>query len=275
MIVTAAVILALTYIGVTFTQLPHVNIDRPAAALMGALLMVLTGVLSFNQAIGIIDFHTITLLLGMMLLTAALQQADFFNLMAARSIALARTPWQMLLSVTLVTAVGSAFMVNDVVVLLFTPVVIAACRLLDRNPTPYLIAEAMASNIGSVATEIGNPQNMLIGVTSGISFTRFLLYLLPVAVVSTLILLISIFLFYRRHMSVDFAGEKLQHQTLSVIAGLPTPAARKKLLAFTLPIFGITVVCLFSVAFRELRYQLLLWRAALSLYYSAAYSRPS
>ena len=249
MMITAAVILVLTYIGVSFTQLPHINIDRPAAALTGALLMVLAGVLTFNQAIASIDFHTITLLLGMMLLMAALQQADFFNVMAARSIALATKPWQLLLAIVLVTAVGSALMVNDVVVLLFTPVVIAACRLLDRNPSPYLIAEAMASNIGSVATEIGNPQNMLIGVTSGISFTHFMLYLLPVAVISTAILLVTVFVFYRNHMQVDFQADKLQHQTLSVMAGQPTPTARKRLLIFTLPVFGLTVACLFLSSF--------------------------
>ena len=249
MLATAAVILVLTYIGVSFTQLPHINLDRPAAALTGGLLMVLAGVLTFNQAIASIDFHTITLLLGMMLLMSALQQADFFNVIAARSIALAARPWQLLLAIILVTALGSAFMVNDVVVLLFTPVVIAACRLLDRNPTPYLLAEAMASNIGSVATEIGNPQNMLIGVTSGIPFGRFVMYLLPVAVISTAILFITVFVFYRSNLRVDFQTDKLKHQTLSVIAGLPTPAARKRLLLFTLPVFGLTIVFLFISSF--------------------------
>jgi len=247
--ITAAVILVLTYIGVSFTRLPHINIDRPAAALTGALLMVLLGVLNFNQAITAIDFHTITLLLGMMLLMAALQQADFFNVLAARSIALAGKPWQLLMVVVLVTALGSAFMVNDVVVLLFTPVVVAACRLLDRNPSPYLIAEAMASNIGSAATQIGNPQNMLIGITSGISFTRFLLYLLPVAVLSTLILFTVIMVFYRKYMAVPFNADKLNHQTLAVISGNPTPAARKRLLSFTLPIFGLTILGLFLSSF--------------------------
>jgi Na+/H+ antiporter NhaD/arsenite permease-like protein len=242
---TAAVILILTYLGISFTRLPHINIDRPAAALTGALLMLLCGVLSFNQAIAAIDFHTIILLLGMMLLMAALQQADFFNLLAARSIALAGKPWQLLLAVTLVTALGSAFMVNDVVVLLFTPVVVAACRLLDRDPVPYLVTEAMAANIGSVATQIGNPQNMLIGVTSGIPFTRFLLYLLPVAVVCTVILFITVLVFYRKQMKGGFQAEKLQHQTLSVMSGQPTAVARNRLLAFTLPIFALTMAGLF------------------------------
>jgi len=247
--ITAAVILLLTYIGVSFTRLPHTNIDRPAAALTGALLMVLLGVLKFDQAIASIDFHTIALLLGMMLLMAALQQADFFNVVAARSIALAKTPWQLLIVVVTITAMGSAFMVNDVVVLLFTPVVVAACRLLDRNPSPYLIAEAMASNIGSVATEIGNPQNMLIGVISGIPFTRFLICLLPVAFISCFILFGVIFIFYRKHMLLEFEADRLSHQTLAVISGNPTPAARRKLLSFSMPIFVLTVAALFLSSF--------------------------
>ena len=249
---TALIILVLTIIGVSFTRLPQINLDRPAAALLGGLLMVLAGVLNFGQAIGNIDFHTITLLLGMMLLMAALQQADFFNILAARSISLATSPWQMLMSVVIVTAVGSAFMVNDVIVLLFTPVVITACSLLDRNPTPYLVAEAMASNIGSVATEIGNPQNMLIGVTSGIPFTRFLLYLLPVALVSICILFAVIYFFYRKQMHEAFTPRRLQHQTLSVITGQPTPAARQRLLSFTLPVFALTVIFLFLSGFLDL-----------------------
>jgi Na+/H+ antiporter NhaD/arsenite permease-like protein len=248
-VLIAAAILALTYVGVIFTRLPHINIDRPAAALTGALLMVLCGVLSFNQAITAIDFHTITLLLGMMLLMAALQQADFFNVLAARSISMAGKPWHLLLIVVAVTAVGSAFMVNDVVVLLFTPVIVAACRLLERNPVPYLIAEAMASNIGSVATEIGNPQNMLIGVASGIPFLRFLAYLAPVALAGMAILFFTVWLFYRAEMRQDFSSGKLQHQTLTVMSGHPTPRRRGRLLAFTLPIFVLTLACMFFSGF--------------------------
>jgi len=103
----------------------------------------------------------------------------------------------------------------------------------------------MAANIGSVATQIGNPQNMLIGVTSGIPFTRFLLYLLPVAVVCTVILFITVLAFYRKQMKGGFQAEKLQHQTLSVMSGQPTAAARNRLLAFTLPIFALTMAGLF------------------------------
>ncbi len=184
----ATIILALTYIGIIFTRLPHINIDRPAAAIAGGLLTVLLGVLTFQEATAAIDFNILALLLGMMLLIAALQRAGFFTWIAAQSIVIANRPWQLLVLVVATTAVGSALLVNDVVVLLFTPVVIRASQMLRVNPIPYLIAEAMASNIGSVATIVGNPQNMLIGISSGITFTRFLLYLLPVALVYMLLL---------------------------------------------------------------------------------------
>jgi Na+/H+ antiporter NhaD/arsenite permease-like protein len=245
----AASILILTYIGVIFTRLPHVNIDRPAAALTGALLMVLFKVVTFQQALQAIDFHTMALLFGMMLLITALQQADFFTLIAARSVSIATKPWQLLAMVVITTAVCSALLVNDVVVLLFTPVIIQACRTLKINPVPYLIAEAMAANIGSVATIVGNPQNMLIGVTSGISFIHFLLYLLPVAIVSILILLVVIYLFYRYSIRQELQREELHHQSLAILTGLPSPAARNRLLTWTIPILVLTILFLFLTNF--------------------------
>lgn len=241
----AAIILVLTYTGIIFTRLPHINLDRPAAVLTGALLMVLLGVLTVPEAISAIDFNTIALLLGMMLLIAALQRAGFFTLLAAHSLAIATKPWQMLVLVIAATAVGSAFMVNDVVVLLFTPVIIQACRQLKTNPIPYLIAEAMASNIGSTATIVGNPQNMLIGVTSGISFTRFFLYLFPVALASTVVLVVVIYIFYRPQFAEAFHPEPLHPQTLAIATGHSLPAAQKRLLIWIMPILLLTILGFF------------------------------
>jgi Na+/H+ antiporter NhaD/arsenite permease-like protein len=186
---TAAIILIITYFGIAFTHLPRLNWDRPTAAFVGAVLMVAAGVLTFQQAVSAIDFNTIALLLGMMVLVSSLQLAGFFQLVAARSLSLARTPARLLILVIVATAISSAFFVNDAVVLLFTPIVIETCRARRLDPVPYLIAEAMASNIGSTATIVGNPQNMLIGMTAGISFARFFLYLLPVAAISTMVLM--------------------------------------------------------------------------------------
>jgi Na+/H+ antiporter NhaD/arsenite permease-like protein len=201
---TAAVILILTYIGVAFTRLPKVNIDRPSAAFTGGILMVLCGVLTFEEAVGAIDFHTIALLLGMMVLISGLKVVGFFTLLATKSLALASTPKRLLLLVIAATAVSSAFLVNDAVVLLFTPIIIQVCRARKVNPVPYLIAEAMASNIGSTATIVGNPQNMLIGITSGISFVRFFLYLLPVSIVSTAVLIFVMYAMYAKTLRQRF-----------------------------------------------------------------------
>jgi Na+/H+ antiporter NhaD/arsenite permease-like protein len=219
--------------------------DRPAAALTGALLMVLLGVLTFQQAIAAIDFNTIALLFGMMLLLAALQRAGFFSQLAARSVALATRPVTLLVLVIVATAVSSAFLVNDVVVLLFTPIIVQACSMLRANPVPYLIAEAMASNIGSAATVVGNPQNMLIGVTSGIPFERFLAHLLPVSLVSTGILIGVMYLLYRRDMRQPFRQEGLRPDTLAVAAGHHLPGPQKRLLTWITPILSLTILGFF------------------------------
>src|SRR3990172_1450785 len=106
--VTASVVLALTYVGIAFARLPHVNIDRPSAAFIGGILMVLLGVLSPQEALGAIDFNTIALLLGMMLLVTELSLAGFFTLVASRAVEWAATPGRLLAIVTVVTAVLSA-----------------------------------------------------------------------------------------------------------------------------------------------------------------------
>ena len=200
----ATIILIATYVGVAFTRLPKVNVDRSSAAFTGGVLMILFGVLTFEEAVKAIDFNTIALLLGMMIIVSVLKVVGFFDLLATKSVATANTPRRLLLLVIIATATASAFLVNDAVVLLFTPVIIQACRARKVNPVPYLIAEAMASNIGSVCTIVGNPQNMLIGVTSGISFAHFFLYLLPVSLLSTVALTFIMYRFYHKDLSQSF-----------------------------------------------------------------------
>lgn len=193
---TALIIFIITYIGIIFTRLPKMNIDRPSAAFFGAVAMILTGVVSFEEAIQSIDFNTIVLLLGMMIIIATLQLDGFFSLIASKTISYARTRFRLLVIVTFVTGIASAFLVNDAVVLLFTPVIIILCRNARINPIPYLIAEILASNAGSVMTITGNPQNMLIGINSGIDYTSFLLRLLPVSLLSMLVIVWVIRWFY-------------------------------------------------------------------------------
>ncbi len=120
----------------------------------------------------------------MMIIIATLQLDGFFSLIATKTIAYARNQWRLLIVITFFSGIASAFLVNDAVVLLFTPVIIMICRSSKLNPVPYLIAEILAANAGSVMAITGNPQNMLIGVNSGIGYAEFLWRLAPVALLS-------------------------------------------------------------------------------------------
>jgi Na+/H+ antiporter NhaD/arsenite permease-like protein len=181
--VTAALIFAATYLVIAVGGLPGARLDRAGAVLVGASLMVATGALSLEDAYRAIDLDTITLLLGMMIVVANLRFAGFFGLAAAALSRHARHPILLLLGVVLVSGVLSAFLVNDTVCLMLTPLVAEAVMALDRNPVPYLLAVAMASNIGSVATITGNPQNIMIGSVSHIPYDVFAAALAPVAAV--------------------------------------------------------------------------------------------
>jgi len=209
--IAAAIILGLTYIGIAFTRLPRrINIDRPSAAFAGAVLMVLFGVLAVNQAIGAIDFNTIGLLLGMMVVVSALQEVGFFHFLAVGTLALADTPRKLLMLVVPGYGGGQRLLRERRRGAALHPHSHPGMPCPTCGPGTYLIAEAMASNIGSVATIMGNPQNMLIGTTASISFSRFFLYLLPVSVLSLAALIVIVLRINRHTFSLGFgATEKL------------------------------------------------------------------
>lgn len=196
--IIALCIFLITYLGIIFTRLPGVNIDRPSAAFSGAVAMVLFGIFTPEEAIAAIDFNTIFLLLGMMIIISTLQIDGFFTLIANRTISYSRTRFRLLSIIVLVTGVASAFLVNDAVVLMFTPVIIHICLSTKIDPTPYLIAEILSSNIGSVMTITGNPQNMLIGISSGMSYSHFLIHLLPVSLLGMGLVILTVRFFYRK-----------------------------------------------------------------------------
>ncbi len=196
---TALIIFVFTYVGIIFTRLPGINVDRPSAAFFGAVAMIVFGVLDLGEAVKAIDYNTIALLLGMMIIISTLQLDGFFSLIARKTLSWSRTPLRLLVIITFVTGIASAFLVNDAVVLLFTPVIIAICRTSRLNPVPYLIAEILASNTGSAMTITGNPQNMLIGMSSGIDYATFFIKLLPVSLLGLLLIVVIVRWFYHSH----------------------------------------------------------------------------
>jgi Na+/H+ antiporter NhaD/arsenite permease-like protein len=162
-------------------KFPWMKIDRPGAAIIGAVLMVAFRIVGAPQALASIDFATIVLLFSMMLVVASLRIAGFFERITEWSIERLQ-PHHLLPTVIFTSGVFSAFLVNDIVCLVMTPFVLQMARRLGLPPLPYLLAVATASNIGSAATITGNPQNMLIGSLSGISYLDFAVSLGPVAV---------------------------------------------------------------------------------------------
>ena len=231
----AALIFAATYAVVALGRLPFLRLDRAGAALVGASLMVASGALTPEEAYRAIDLDTIALLLGMMILVANLRFAGFFQL-AARFVARhARHPLTLLVGVALVSGGLSAFLVNDTICLMLTPLVAELTLSLRRDPVPYLLALAMASNIGSTATITGNPQNIMIGSFSHIAYGDFARALAPVALAGLLIMLLLVALAFRREF---FTGARLE-------AALPRLRWNRALLAKSLAASAFMVLFFF------------------------------
>lgn len=181
-VVAAYAIFIGSYFVFALGKFPGMKIDRPGAAIIGAVLMVAFRIVGAQEALRSIDFATIVLLFSMMLIVANLRLGGFFERIAEWIVERLH-PHHLLPTVIFTCGLLSAFLVNDIVCLVMTPFVLHMARRLGLPPVPYLIAVATASNIGSVATLTGNPQNMLIGSLSGITYLDFMWHLAPVALV--------------------------------------------------------------------------------------------
>ncbi len=177
----------LTYLGLALGRLPGLRTDRAGVALVGAAGVLACGLLSFEDAVKAVDFATIALLLGMMVVVAFLRRAGFFARLAGFALGRVRSPKALLAITMFLSGTLSAILVNDVVCVALTPLVLHLTRRLGHDPRPHLVGLAVASNLGSAATLTGNPQNMIIGGLSGISYLRFAAKLAPPAILGLLI----------------------------------------------------------------------------------------
>ncbi len=178
---------------VTYAALISEKINRTVAALVGGGLVIVCGVIDQDQAIAGIDFNTIALLTGMMIVVAITRSSGVFEFVAVWSAKKVKAePFGILIMLSLATAVFSAFLDNLTTVLLVVPVALLIVEKLDISPYPFMISQILASNIGGTATLIGDPPNILIGSATGLSFTQFLFNLGPVVVV---ILVVMVFAF--------------------------------------------------------------------------------
>ncbi len=176
-----------TYLVLAIGRFPGLRIDRTGATIIGASLMIGCNVLTFDEAVRAIDHPTLVLLFGMMIVVANLRLSGFFRMVSAWAVRHTHRPLTLLAAIVLVSGLFSAFFVNDTMCLVLTPLVLEVALTLRRNPLPYLLGVAMASNVGSVATITGNPQNMMIGSLSGIHYRQFTAALAPVAIMGLLL----------------------------------------------------------------------------------------
>lgn len=203
--ITSLLIFAATYVLISMQKIPWLNLNRPSAALMGAVTMILCGVLTLTQAYHAVNLDTLTLLLGMMIVVAYLKLSGFFEYISTWILRVAKTPRRLLVLLVFTSGALSALFVNDTVCLLFTPILLEAVLRARLNPVPYLIALVTSANVGSAMTLTGNPQNMLIGIFSGISFGKFFLVLFPVAVIGLLLNAALLLWMFRKDFDKPFA----------------------------------------------------------------------
>ena len=200
-ILAASLIFFGSYIVFALGKFPGLKIDRPGAAIIGAVLMVAFRIVDAPHALASIDFATIVLLFSMMLIVSNVRMAGFFDWVTVLIIRWLH-PHHLLPTVILTTGILSAFLVNDIVCLVMTPLVVQLTRRFSLPALPYVIAVATASNIGSVATITGNPQNILIGSLSQIPYVEFLVRLGPIALIG-LVVNWGVIRFVHRHTLSD------------------------------------------------------------------------
>src|SRR6516225_4604242 len=188
--IATAIVFLLTYSGIALGRVPGFRLDRAGIALTGAALMMAIGAVTPEEAYRAVNLDTLALLLGMMIIVAHLRLSGFFRLVTSWALAHAHSPLILLATITMTAGGLSAFLVNDAVCLVMAPLVIEVTRSLRRDPIPYLLAVAMASNIGSAATITGNPQNMIVGAVSRIPYVEFAAALAPVAAVGLVVVIV-------------------------------------------------------------------------------------
>ena len=195
-----AIVVFVVVIGLIISE----KVNSAAAALAGAMALVVTGVMSAHKALSYIDFNTIGLLVGMMVLVAIIRQSGLFEYVAIKAAKMVHgDPWKIMIAFILLTAVLSGILDNVTTVLLVGPMTIAIAKMLEINPVPFLMTQILASNVGGTATLIGDPPNIMIGSAANLSFMDFLKNT-GVAVVLVIVFMIVMMRFvYKKEIEVE------------------------------------------------------------------------
>ena len=245
------IIFSATYAGLALGRVPGLRMDRTGIALVGATLVLITGMLGLKQAVSpeSIDFQTLFLLFGMMIVVGALRLSGLFARLMGLAVRRVSTPRGMLAATVGLSGMLSAFLINDVVCVALTPLVLHLARRKKFDPIPQLIGLATAANVGSTGTITGNPQNIYIGSHSGISYLRFALRLLPVAILGLGLTYLVVCVVYRSRLhspANDEADGTADPTTGADDEGKPRSRAHARLQIKTAAITLVTVVLFFT-----------------------------
>ncbi|PKO15397.1 MAG: anion transporter [Chloroflexi bacterium HGW-Chloroflexi-10] len=233
-------IIAVSYIGIAAGEIPRLRTNRTVIALLGVGLLLLFQKLKMEQLSAYIDIDTIVLLFSMMILNANLRLSGFFQLAANQVLKYSRSPRALLAATVLLSAVLSAIFLNDTICIILTPFIIDLTRNLKRDPIPYLIALATAANIGSTATLTGNPQNMIIGVASGISYLKFASALAPISFISSIGVWGVLVLFYPQEFKKEVFTQPVQRK-IRIYKPLLLKSTLVILLLLTMFLSGVSI----------------------------------
>lgn len=239
----AATILILVYSVLVFEK-----VNRAILAMIGASLVVTLGVLNQQQAIAGVDFNTLALLIGMMIIVAITSKSGLFQYVAIKAAKVVKAdPIGILLMLTVITAVFSAMLDNVTTVLLIAPVTLLITDSLKVKVFPYFFAEILASNIGGTATLIGDPPNIIIGSAAKLSFNDFLMHTMPVAIMTIIVLIAFVFFAYRKSLKATLKDRALIMRFNEKEAITDKVLMIKSLCILALVVLGFTVGHSFGV----------------------------
>ena len=230
----AIFIFLMTYAGILSEK-----IHRTICALAGGGAMIYFGLVTQEQAITeFIDFNTLGLLTGMMILISVVKQSGFFQVLALWALKKSKgSPRELLILLSIVTAVGAALIDSVTAALLIAPMTISLCRMLRMSPVPILISEILMCNIGGTALMIGNPPNVMIGSATHLDFNDFLINLAPVVVITVIVILIAVLLIFKN----DFSGVRMSAKELEKI-DIMSGVEDKSIFSRSLMVLALTVL---------------------------------
>jgi Na+/H+ antiporter NhaD/arsenite permease-like protein len=235
---TISLTLGLLVFGATYVAITLEKVHKTIAALTGAVLVLLLGLISQERAFEHVDWNVIFLLAGMMIIANGLQRTGFFQLVAIRLVKAARAePIRVLVYLAGFTALASAILDNVTTVVLVTPLILFIAYELKLSAMPYLLTVILASNIGGTATLIGDPPNIIVGSAAGLDFAAFLIHLAPVALIIFVVFVPTMIFLFRQELRVDAAtrAAAMELDTTGVIKD-------QRMLVISLGVLGLVII---------------------------------